>query len=670
MRATALAFAAMLLLAAWTPFPSAVGPEVPLDAPPLIPQSTVNPILATNGHGALLLSQEPRVSRIGDPYFFYWVGMLDENGAPTRESEPLGLMYGVSAASSGSGYLVTFIQYGEARAIRFSENGTRLNETPISLAQSETISEVTWDGTAYAVIAGNNAVSIAEDGRIGVTREVLPLTGSMATASRNGVIVVANSAGGPIYAKPLGGPLYTLGTGTSADIAAGDPGFFIAYQRTGSIYGRRLDASGAPVGTELFIATGRSPNVVWDGTAWLVVYETTTFTVRAARVSDAAVAPSFEISNSGLESAAAATDGKVFLAWDRHDTPDAQMRSATLEGDTLKVNGSAGVVPSLQSQPLMAPVDGATLVAWFDGATRVRRMDGASSARTIENAGVPVAFAAGEHDALLVSRIAGALLFTRVDRDGTPLSTQQYPRNYPIDFAGATWTGDRWMVVWRDTAYTASAVLVRAMVRADGSLETPERFGPILNATTQALHVLSAGSQTFVLWTIDNARTLTFLIDADGVARAGHNLGYPVMSAASRGDDVLTAGILNGAIQWQRVLLDGKVAARGAMPLPAPGMTLQTFFTGDNYLILLTKTESAPNRLDLYGIRVDASGAAIDVAPMRFSSAFTTLPPSFVTATLRDATTIDLAYVRALDAQSPRLVFRTVHDSPRRRVVR
>jgi hypothetical protein len=138
---------------------------------------------------------------------------------------------------------------------------------------------------------------------------------------------------------------------------------------------------------------------------------------------------------------------------------------------------------------------------------------------------------------------------------------------------------------------------------------------------------------------------------------------------------VLTTRIVNGAVEWQRVLLDGTVAARNSVPLPAPGMTLQTFFTGENYLLLFTRTESNPSRLELYGFRVDLSGAAIDAAPERFAGAFTALPSVFASANLRDETTIDLAYFRPLGdedvfAESSRLVFRTVHDSPRRRVIR
>lgn len=688
MRNTVLAVCAILLLAAWTPFPTAVGPEVPLDAPPYVATGTNSPILASDGRGALLLSStsvDTRVLPRGDTQ--HYVGLLDENGTPVGESAFLSWSDGGAVASSGRGYLVAFHEDGQMRAVRYTPEGRRLDATPIALGAADYPGEVAWDGTAYVVAAGRNAVSVGEDGRVLGARDITSFNRATQLAARHGVSVLVNQGSdfgpeGPIIAHVIGGMSDSIGAGTGTDIAAGDPGFLVVYRDGETIRGRVLDPSGRPEGSSFAIASaGNRPTAAWTGTEWLVAYDDST-SVRAVRVLRGVIGQPFLISPSGSSPALAAGGTTVFAAWEEQ-TGRREIHSATIEGEQVTITGLASRISRPQSRPVMTALDGATLVAWDDGATRVRRMDGASPTQTIAVAGEPAAFVAGEGSALLVLKGRGALNFVRVDRNGVPVSTHGYKWSEVIDHVAAAWVEDHWVVVmgWRITGGTSG--LYRTTVTAEGAIGAPRRLSAPPSTPIHGLSVVAVGSKAVVFWAVDGTgggRTMTSVIEEDAAWRPGRDLPARMFAAAGRGaEDVLTAGIRSGVagdvLEWRRVLPDGSTAAQGAVPLPEAGMTVQSFFTGQNYLLLLTKTASGPNRIDFFGFRVDVSGAAIDTAPVRFASAFTTLPPLYAGATLRDETTLDFAYFRPLDdaglfQQFPRVVFRSLHDAPRRRVVR
>jgi hypothetical protein len=679
MRETLLAVAAIFLLAAWTPFPTAVGPEVPLDAPPYVLAHTTRPTLASNGNGALLLTSSQFFLRNGGTFYLYYIGFLDADGAPVGASSLLGWVAGASAASSGNGYLVTFLENDHMRAIRYSASGTRLDATPIDLGPATTPGEVAWDGGAYVAIAGSRAVRIGEDGRILVSHDVAGFTTGVEVASHNGVTVLVDQGDddgstGPIHAFAIDGSSSNVGNGRRADVAAGGPGFLVVWESaSGGIIGRILDPAGRPDGPSITIATGTAPGVAWNGTEWLVVYQNRE--IRGVRVLRAPLAPSFRIAAGGGNPAAAAAGSKVVVAWDDRIITQEQVHSATVEGEQVSPAGPAARVAAGQSDVRMTVVDGASLVAWYDGQTRVRRMDG-SPTQTLADAAWPVAFEAGGNEALLVTNQGNSLAFTRVDRNGAPLSTHAYTGGFPLTHVDAAWTGNRWVVVFRSLATSSPQ---RIIVNADGTIGTPRFFGSPVGTTVQGMTVVAAGSKAFVLRAVQGTgggRTMTYVIDEDGTWRAGRDLAPGMLAAASRGEDVLTARIDDGrTLEWQRVLLDGTVAAKGEVELPETGMKLQAFFTGENYLLLLTKVHAESSRIDLYGFRVDVSGAPIDLAPERFAGMLTSMQPFFHDAILRGGTTVDVVYSERLDRLNPseeftRLTFRSVHDMPRRRVVR
>lgn len=682
MRTAALAAAAVFLLAAWTPFPSSVGPEVPLDAPPYAPTFTTEPRLAASAEGALLLSEQLTVSRIGEIFQLHYTGALDGNGLPIGESSALGYVRNASVASSGRGYLVAFEQDGEARAVRFTSAGTRIDATPISLGVRGGVGEVAWDGTAYVVVAASKAISVGEDGRVLATRDAFNFATNAQVAARNGVAIAVNQGSnfeptGPLQAQVIGGALHRLGSGASSDIAAGDPGFLLVYESNGAIASRLFDPSGQPDGPQFLIASaGRDPVVAWNGTNWVVAYEVGE-TVRAAHVLRGPLGPATIVTTNGINPTIAAHGGRVLIAWDsRVPRTVSEIRTASIEGTDVNVTATAaGRTSRAQTDVRMTTVDGATLLAWYDGAARVRRMDGKSAAQTIEDVGSPMAFAGGDGSALVVSRLGNTLAFTRVDRNGAPLSTQRFTAAALVDVADAVWTGNLWTVIWHVTGPNSG--LYRASVSADGTLSGPRPFGPIVSASTQGLTVTKAADKVLVLWSVAGGGTHTFVMNEQGLWAQGRGIAERMFEAASTGGpEVLAARIReDNVLEWQRVFLDGRVGARSEVALPEAGMTLQTFFTGENFLLVLTRAGAAPDRIDLYGLRVDVSGAPIDPAPVHFESAYTVLPPAFATANLRNGTTLDLAYFRALDEagmfhEFPRLVFRSVHDSPRRRVVR
>ena len=684
MRETLIAVVAVFLLAAWTPFPTAVGPEVQLDAPPLVPLYTTRPVLASNGNGAMLVTARVMFGRMGEVWYEFYAGFLDENGAPIGNTTLLEGSTGASVASNGDGYLAAFFDGTHMRAARFSSTGTRLDVTPIELGATETTGEVTWDGSAYVVAAGSKAVRVAEDGRVLDSRDIaIGFTTGTEVATRNGVTVLVshgadNAATGTIHAQTLDGALHKVGFGQHTDVAAGDPGFLVVWDNGKAILGRVLDPSGRPDGAPFTIAAaGSNPAVTWNGTEWLVVFQNVE--VRGVRVLRERLAPSFLIAASGDNPAVTADGSTAIVAWDDRIIKQPQVHSAKVEGEQVSVNGLAARRVAGQSDVRMTVVDDAALVAWFDGATRVRRMDGTAPTQTLpEDWATPVAFAAGENEALLVRYGSNSLLFTRLDRNGAPLSTRQYTATHPFTTIDAAWAGNQWVVVFRAIAF-GNVSLSRIIVRADGTISPPKTFGGAVGTAEQGLAVVGAGDKALVLRSVQGTgggRTMTYVIEADGTSRIGKDLLPRMLSAASRGEEVLTARIgLDNSLEWQRFLLDGTVAASGKVALPLTGMKLQTYFTGENYLLLLAKEQIAPNRIELYGFRVDVSGAPIDTELVRFTTIFTNMQPFFHDAVVRDGKAIDVVYSRALDPVTltdyfTRLVFRTVHDSPRRRVVR
>jgi hypothetical protein len=108
------------------------------------------------------------------------------------------------------------------------------------------------------------------------------------------------------------------------------------------------------------------------------------------------------------------------------------------------------------------------------------------------------------------------------------------------------------------------------------------------------------------------------------------------------------------------------------------GRIAGAFWTGENFVLSIARRDEitpGPARIELSALRLTREAAAIDQTHISFATVFTTLPASPAAMWLRNGKTLDMLYYRALDEAGlyyewPRLVFRSIHDSPRRRSMR
>ena len=391
-----------MFLLAWTPLPSAVAPEVVLDAPPPAESFDGPASIATDGEGAFVTTIR-RGTRDWDRFFYG--GSLDANGVPAFDSSFIGATdnHGrgadpvIASSGNGKGYMVVYGSAMKTYAVRVTTSGRRGETVELP---AESVSDIAWDGSSFVVLTGNNAFRLSETAQVLETN--IPLAGTR-IASRNGVTVaIANT--GNLSARTLTGG--TVGQSVNVapvavtfDVAAGDPGFLVVYDAGGAVFGRLLDPSGNPDGFSFPIAAGgKSPSAVWNGTEWTVAYEAAS-SVRATRVLRGPVSPSFLIDESGATPAVAANGSTVYITW---RSSFGGNQSATIEGEQVTQRGAAprGRVP--QTSPRIATVANAPLVVWHDGSTRLRRMDGVSPTQSIEESGTPAALASRGNEALVV----------------------------------------------------------------------------------------------------------------------------------------------------------------------------------------------------------------------------------------------------------------------------
>ena len=151
---------------------------------------------------------------------------------------------------------------------------------------------------------------------------------------------------------------------------------------------------------------------------------------------------------------------------------------------------------------------------------------------------------------------------------------------------------------------------------------------------------------------------------------------------AIAGDDqrnFLVARIQGEVLEWQGLQRDGTPSGSGQIPIGiASNRILGAFWTGENFLLSVARggeITPGPARIELSGIRLTREASRIDEAPVLFADVFTNLPATATRMSLRNAKTLDLLYYRALNEaglhyEHPRLVFRSIHDSPRRRSMR
>jgi len=672
-----LAVAAVFLLA-WTPLPSAVAPEVVLDAAPPAESFDGPASIAADGEGAFVA-----VSRGGSRDWdrFFYGGSLDAIGVPALDSSFIGCTDAqgrganpvIASSGNGKGYMIVYGSAMKTYAVRFTTSGRRGETVELP---AESVSDIAWDGASFVVLTGSNAFRLSETAQVLDTN--IPLAGNR-TASRNGVTVAIANTGNLSARTLIGG---TVGQsvniapgGVTYDVAAGDPGFLVVYDAGGAVLGRLLDPSGNPDGFSFLIASGgKSPSAVWNGTEWTVAYEVGS-AVRATRVLRGPVSQSFLIDESGYAPAVAASGSTVYITWRRSLFGGNQ--SATIEGEQVTPRGPAPRGSSLQTSPRLATVANVPLVVWNDGSNRARRMDGIATTQVIEQSGTPAALASRGDEALVVLMDYKTMNLVVVDALGVTKHVTSLTRMNRIQHATATWMGDSYLVVWLESL-AVNGGLYMSQVSSSGEMQKPKLIAP-LQSTTAGIAAATAGDTALVLWSGSSSYTAGYLI-RNGAVVATKWLPAQMLTVAGDDQRNFVVARINGEIlEWRGLQSDGTPSGAGQTPIGiASNRILGAFWTGENFLLSLARggeITPGPARIELSGLRLTREAARIDEAPVLFANVFTNLPANASRMSLRNGRTLDLLYYRSLDQAGlynewQRLVFRSIHDSPRRRTVR
>lgn len=672
-----LAVASMFLLA-WTPLPSAVAPEVALDATPPAVSFDGPASIATDGEGAFVA-----VARGGSRDWdrFFYGGSLDAIGVPALDSSFIGCTDSlgrgadpvIASSGNGKGYMIVYGSATKAYAVRFTTSGRRGETVELP---AENVSDVAWDGSSFIVLTGSNAFRLSETAQVLETK--IPLAGTR-TASRNGVTVAIANTGNLSASTLTGGTVRQsvniAPVGVTFDVAAGDPGFLVVYDAGGAVFGRLLDPSGNPDGFSFPIAAGgKSPTAVWNGTEWTVAYEVAS-SVRATRVLRGPVSPSFLIDESGYTPAVAANGSTVYITWRGHFGGN---QSATIEGEQVTPRGPAPRGSAMQTSPRIATVANASLVVWNDGSNRARRMDGIAPVQMIEQSGTPAALTSRGDEALVVLMDYKTLNLVVVDALGVTKHVTSLTRLNRIQHATATWMGDSYLVVWMESlAFNGGLYMSR--VGSSGEMQKPKLIAPLQSATA-GIAAATAGDTALVLWSSGSSSYTTGYLIRNGEVVA--TTGLPAQMLTVAGDDqrnFLVARIKGEVLEWQGLQRDGTRSGSGQVPIGIASIRiLGAFWTGENFLLSLARggqITPGPARIELSGLRLTREAARIDETPVLFANVFTNLPATATGMSLRNGRTLDLLYYHALDEAGlfyewPRLVFRSIHDSPRRRTVR
>lgn len=371
-------------------------------------------------------------------------------------------------AWNGSHWLAAWLDEGTLTLVRISPDGTVLgppavagspgDSASIALASDGATWVVAWAGT----VAGNAAVRAARIDALGRVQdpggvEILPethfmrlgLTMAFASdhyllawpewSSANGNDIVGIRFGRDLV--PLSGAPFTIAASPNADtapsLASNGSSFCLAWKEmdgsgwVNGISGTLVDASGVasqPAGVAVGDrrSWGDSPDVAWDGTQWIVGW--TALGAQAARMSasgslldplgiDIAAATNFDLRDVALAATPGGETRAVFVDHRSH-------RENDIGGAGLTPSGAVGAENVVS---LSIPSQQHAQVAWTGD-------------------GWAVAF---ESHSSLRSRI----LVHRLDRDMRPVGAE------PVEIAsgdvldpGIAWSGERFLVTWRDRA--------------------------------------------------------------------------------------------------------------------------------------------------------------------------------------------------------------------------
>ncbi|HXH39217.1 MAG TPA: hypothetical protein VNN08_11365 [Thermoanaerobaculia bacterium] len=659
---------------AQTAIPTLLQPERAIS----IPETTDNPFpgnssVAGNGKDFLIVTAQDHYAG-GSTHALM---LVDSDGRPLPPSSilfPFSLGLNDGVASNGHDFLAAFGGHGATTGVRVSADGALMDSTPIIIHASTRpgFSEhdtsgarsVAWDGSQYVVLTTIERLTAQKTPtaslhgpleefeivtRVGVDGQILQNDLEVdrgvnnAIAARNGISVMAWSAGGVFIRTMTGaGSLsdpnqISLANARAISIAAGDDGFLLVWSEgvSNTVRTQHLDPGGLPDAPSLTVSVASGPDllaVTWDGAAYRVAWSSAeSKTIESTRVNAAGVEASAATLANGGGAALAFNGESTLLAWNDSDL-GTRARPAEIAGAGQLVHRFFNP----QSLNAIGFTPGGPSVAWTEGTSRLTNVSSGASSPQINDGSYT--FIRGLNRPLIISGTTAPFTFRYADGSGQPFAL---PTKKPF------WIGSAFLCLWTDPAPVTDpfAVLPLYAQRFD-AIGAPIDGTPRQIGTSYSLSGGSAGpaalyegvfagasaSEALVAY-VDPSATLRGVLIVDdnqfidiGVIASPQDLANPI-AITSDGHDSLVTWIsgMNGTnsfIASRRVLADGSMPAASRIDSPGNDTkdSMETFWTGQNYLVVWSKRESYGQDHELWALRLRRDGTLIDYPPQRIGS--------------------------------------------------
>lgn len=631
--------------------------------------------VAGNGKDFLVVTAED----LFYPGYSHALMLVDSAGRPLLVASDvfnLGAGNSDGVASNGHDFLVVSGGLGGTIGVRVSADGVVLDSTPftIHLPTRRQLSEhddngvrsVAWDGNQYVVLTtieqliapakapapsilpgpleqSEIVTRVGEDGRILQNDLEVNRGANNAIAARNGVSVIAWSAGGVfirtmIGAGSLSEPMQISAASASAiSIAGGDDGFLLVWLdgMPAAVRAQHLDPGGRPDGPSFTVSAAAQPRlgVTWDGAAYRVAWSNTeSSAIESVRVNATAAVDASAVTLADGGSAALAFNGeRTLLVWSGSDG-STRARSTELAGAGQLVHRFFNP----QSLNAIGFTAAGPLVALTEGTSQLTNVSTGTSAPPLSDG--TYTFIRGLNRPLIISGTTAPFTVRYAGGPGQPFAL---PTESPF------WTGSGFLCLWTDPAPASNpfAILPLYAQRFD-TTGAPIDGAPRQIGTSFSLSASFSGAPTLyngVFAGASASETLVAYVDPNAVLRGvlivdnnqfidigeiatPQDLANPI-TITSDGHDFLVTWIsgMNGTnsfIASRRVLADGSRPA--AYRIDSLGNdtkdSMETFWTGQNYLVVWSKREPGGRDHELWAIRLRQDGTLIDYPPQRIGS--------------------------------------------------
>jgi hypothetical protein len=660
---------------AQTPIPTLLQPERAI----AVPATTDNPFpgnsaVASNGKDFLVVTAQDRF--VGGSA--HALMLVDSDGRRLSVASGLFFSAGLSdgVASNGHDFLVVFGGHGATTGVRVSADGTLMDSTPIIIHAStrQQFSEhdttgarsVAWDGNQYVVLttielvtafAKTPTASLFQGTlerfdivtRVGVDGQILQNDlevnrgANNAIAARNGLSVIAWSAGGVFIrcmngAGSLSDPIQiSVADARAISVAAGDDGFLLVWSEgvSNTVRAQHLDPGGRPDAPSFTVSVASLPDllaVTWDGAAYRVAWSSAeSKTIESIRVDAVGVEGSAVTLADGGSAALAFNDESTLLVLNDSDL-GTRARHAEIAGTGQLVHRFFNP----QSLNAIGFTPAGPAVAWTEDTSRLTNVSSGASSPTINDGSYT--FIRGLNRPLIISGTTAPFTARYADAPGQPFAL---PTKNPF------WIGSGFLCLWTDpppiTDPFAVLPLYAQRFDANGAPidDAPRQIGTSFSlsggslgpaALSDGVFAGASASETLVAY-VDPGSALRGVLIGDGnqfidigQIAAPQDLANPI-AITSDGQDFLVTWIsgmsgTNSFIASRRVLADGSFPA--VMRIDSPGNdtkdSMETFWTGQNYLVVWSKRETGRQDHELWSLRLRDDGTLIDYPPQRIDS--------------------------------------------------